>query len=147
MLSSIFCDPMDWDIDDFRSETEGDEHTSQASSSDRDALSSGLQSLSDSLPCGTIATVSVSKHIVQATGKEVWTVDKVSSFTRSDISLTDTDANVNQHCCDAHKTQSCSGDCARPRSLNVGTARDATDRQPEETISSRLATLQALGAG
>lgn len=88
---------MDWDTDDFRAETAGYEDTSQASSLDRNGLSNSLQSLSDSLPCGTIATVSVTKHIVQATGKEVWTVDKVSSIVRSDehdIPLADMAANA-----------------------------------------------------
>lgn len=81
MLSTIFCDPMDWD-DPEQAVDEDDTSSSQSNQAEcpqANALSSNLQSLADSLQCSTIATVSVTKHVVQETGQAIWTVDKVST--------------------------------------------------------------------
>lgn len=67
---------MDWD--DFLQEVEDDERSSPAESLDKRDLKLSLQSLSDSISCRDIATVSVTKHLVGETGREVWTVDKVN---------------------------------------------------------------------
>lgn len=75
MLSSIFCDPMECDT--FLQELEDDEAASMTESLDKSELSLSLKDLSDSIHCGTIAAVSVSKHVIEETGREVWKVDKV----------------------------------------------------------------------
>lgn len=66
---------MEWEG--FIHELEEDERSDQAESLEKGELHLSLQDLSEDLPCGTIGTVSVSKHVARDTGREVWKVDKV----------------------------------------------------------------------
>lgn len=66
---------MEWDG--FMQEQEEDERSSAAESLEKSELSFNMKDISDCIPCGAIATVSMTKHLVEETGREMWTVDKV----------------------------------------------------------------------
>jgi hypothetical protein len=76
MLSNIFLDPLDWDADIAEIEREMSGPASDTSGSPSNSLEAP-DVLSHSLPCPTISTVSMSKHVAAETGKEIWMVDKV----------------------------------------------------------------------
>lgn len=75
MLSSIFCDPVEYIT--FIDDLDDEEIATGMGSSGKSEVSLSLKDLTDSIHCGAISTVTMSKHVVEETGREVWTVDKV----------------------------------------------------------------------
>ena len=126
-------------------EQEEDESSSTAESPEKSELSFNMKDLSECIPCGGIATVSMTKHLVEETGCEMWTVDK-ASFRSRDYNMRwrcpkpDFTCFIFQHCC----SQACTRGCDKSKDGNDGFLEVST-KSSLDTVSSRIAKLLPLG--